>query len=273
MDVQRKPAAPRPDHELMSCLGEAFRLHREPCDQQCRPQDAAERHEQVMRDLVDVTTSSSGLIRIYRPTPTAAFSRRDSQHPGYEHARGAVIGLGFVPTVRPTAGHLAIYGNGSVILDVVSPHRDPRRDPLGRFATMARLLSGLLISLGVDARIGAVDGEYCPGRFSVNAAGQRKLVGLSQRMTANAYYLGAVIAVEPDKYALRATQQAYPLLDLDIDASTFGALAEEVDGISVDIFIDSLVAMLSCELPLVGQYHADGMNVPTTMVCPSGVTL
>ena len=92
-------------------------------------------------------------------------------------------------------------------------------------------------------------------------------------MTANAYYLGAVIAVEPDKYALRATQQAYPLLDLDIDASTFGALAEEVDGISVDIFIDSLVAMLSCELPLVGQYHADGMNVPTTMVCPSGVTL
>ena len=59
-------------------------------------------------------------------------------------------------------------------------------------------------------------------------------------MTANAYYLGAVIAVEPDKYALRATQQAYPLLDLDIDASTFGALAEEVDGISVDIFIDHL---------------------------------
>ena len=260
MDVQQKPAAPRPDREPMSCLGGAFRLHRETCDQQCRPKDAAERHEQVMRDLVDVTRSSSGVIRIYRPTPTAAFSRRDSQHPGYEHARDAVIGLGFVPTVRPTAGHLAIYGHGSVILDVVSPHRDPRCDPIGRFATMARLLSGLLISLGVDARIGAVDGEYCPGRFSVNAAGQRKLIGLSQRMTASAYYLGAVIAVEPDKHALRATRQAYPLLDLDIDISTFGALAEEVDGITAEIFIDALVAMLLHELPLVGQYHADGID-------------
>ena len=264
MDVQRKPAAPRPDHEMMSCLGEAFRLHREPCDQQCWPQDAAERHEQVMRDLVDVTKSSSGVIRIYRPTPTAAFSRRDSQHPGYEHARGAVIGLGFVPTVRPTAGHLAIYGNGSVILDVVSPHRDPRCDPIGRFAIMARLLSGLLISLGVDARIGAVDGEYCPGRFSVNAAGQRKLIGLSQRMTASAYYLGAVIAVEPDKHALRATRQAYPLLDLDIDISTIGSLAEEVDGITAEIFIDSLVAMLLCELPLVGLDPAEGIDCTHT---------
>ncbi|MEC7852949.1 MAG: hypothetical protein VXX27_00385 [Pseudomonadota bacterium] len=125
---------------------------------------------------------------------------------------------------------------------------------------MARLLSGLLISLGVDARIGAVDGEYCPGRFSVNAAGQRKLIGLSQRMTASAYYLGAVIAVEPDKHALRATRQAYPLLDLDIDISTFGALAEEVDGITAEIFIDALVAMLLHELPLVGQYHADGID-------------
>ena len=260
MDVQQKPAAPRPDREPMSCLGGAFRLHRETCDQQCRPKDAAERHEQVMRDLVDVTRSSSGVIRIYRPTQTAAFSRRDSQHPGYEHARDAVIGLGFVPTVRPTAGHLAIYGHGSVILDVISPHRDPRCDPIGRFAIMARLLSGLLISLGVDARIGAVDGEYCPGRFSVNAAGQRKLIGLSQRMTASAYYLGAVIAVEPDKHALRATRQAYPLLDLDIDISTFGALAEEVDGITAEIFIDALVAMLLHELPLVGQYHADGID-------------
>ena len=125
----------------------------------------------------------------------------------------------------------------------------------------------------MNARIGAVDGEYCPGRFSVNAAGQHKLVGLSQRMTANAYYLGAVIAVEPHKYALRAIQQAYPLLDLDLDISTFGALAEEVDGITENIFIDSLVAMLSCELPLVGQCQADCMNVHTPMACPSEVTL
>ena len=86
MDVQRKPAAPRPDRELMSCFEGAFRLYREPFDQKHRPQDAAERHEQVMQDLVDVTKSSSGVIRIYRPTPTAAFSRRDGQHPGYEHA-------------------------------------------------------------------------------------------------------------------------------------------------------------------------------------------
>ena len=46
-----------------------------------------------------------------------------------------------------------------------------------------RRVAGLgLGRLGVDARVGEVPGEYCPGAFSVNARGRIKLAGVGQRL-------------------------------------------------------------------------------------------
>ena len=36
--------------------------------------------------------------------------------------------------------------------------------------------------LGLDARLGELAGEYCPGEFSVNLAGRSKVMGVGQRV-------------------------------------------------------------------------------------------
>ena len=52
-----------------------------------------------------------------------------------------------------------------------------------------------LCSLGVDARIGEVAGEYCPGKYSVNARGATKIMGVGQRLARHAAHVGGVIVV------------------------------------------------------------------------------
>ena len=55
-----------------------------------------------------------------------------------------------------------------------------------RFERLGGVIVRALRGLGVDARVGEVEGEYCPGAWSVNARGQIKLAGIGQRMIAGA---------------------------------------------------------------------------------------
>ncbi|AXT83754.1 hypothetical protein C6I20_00085 [Aeromicrobium sp. A1-2] len=41
------------------------------------------------------------IVRIHRPEPTAAFSRRDSRLPGFERAAEGCRAAGFTPVIRP----------------------------------------------------------------------------------------------------------------------------------------------------------------------------
>ena len=51
--------------------------------------------------------------------------------------------------------------------------------------------------------MGEVPGEYCPGRWSVNAGGARKLAGIGQRVISGGAHVGTVIVVD-DAAAVRA---------------------------------------------------------------------
>jgi octanoyl-[GcvH]:protein N-octanoyltransferase len=74
-----------------------------------------------------------------------------------------------------------------------------------------------------------VPGEYCPGRWSVNAAGARKLAGIGQRVVARGSHTGAVIVVDGAERIREVLVPVYEALELDWDPRTVGALAEEVD--------------------------------------------
>ena len=58
---------------------------------------------------------------------------------------------------------------------------------------MAELIAATLRGLGVDARVGEVPGEYCPGAYSVNARGAVKLSGIGQRMIRGGAHMGGVV--------------------------------------------------------------------------------
>ncbi|GAB1692479.1 biotin/lipoate A/B protein ligase family protein [Krasilnikovia sp. M28-CT-15] len=172
------------------------------------------------------------ILRVYSPEPTAAFSRRDTLRPGHAGAADAVRGLGFTPVVRPQGGSLAAYHQGSVVIDHVHRAERASPDPVERFQRFAELHAALLVRLGVPARIGPVAGEYCPGEYSINAAGV-KIVGSAQRVTRDGWLFSTVIQVCGTRRLREVLTAAYRELGYDFEPATVGTLADVVSGVTV----------------------------------------
>lgn len=205
--------------------------------------------------LTDLGRAADGLLRVHRPRPTAAFSRRDSLAPGYPAASSAAAAHGFAPVVRPAGGRLAAYHRDALVLDLVAPHPAPHAGHRARFAAAAATLAEGLRELGVDARPGAVPGEYCPGEFSVNARGATKLVGTAQRLTRHGYLFSVVVLVDDPEPVRAVLAAAYPLLGLDWDPATVGSVADEVAGITVAevaaTLVPRMLGVIASGLPVV----------------------
>jgi lipoate-protein ligase A len=192
----------------------------------------------------DDGAAAEGRLRVQSPRPTAAFSRLDSLAAGFSRAQDAAREHGFTPVIRPAGGRLAAYHEGALVLDLVAPHPDPRRGTRERFAVGGECLAGGLRALDVDARVGPVPGEYCPGEFSMNAGGVAKLVGTAQRVTRYGYLFSAVVLVadpEPVRAVLRC---AYADLAFEWDPATVGCVADTVPRATVDGVAEVLVPRL-----------------------------
>ena len=134
------------------------------------------------------------VLRSYRPTPTVAFGRRDTFLPGFSRAVAAARGRGFTPVIRGAGGRAAAYDESCLIFDeVMTADGSGIRE---RFAEDAHRQANVLQGLGIDARVGEVAGEYCPGEFSVNARGRVKLIGAAQRIVRGAWLLSSVVVVQ-----------------------------------------------------------------------------
>ena len=116
-------------------------------------------------------------LRIARPGTTVAFAKRDAVTDGYEEAVRAAREHGFEATLRLAGGRAAVFHDGTMEIGHAIPDEEPRAGIHDRFRHTADRLARALASLGVDARVGEVAGEYCPGRYSVNARGAAKLAG------------------------------------------------------------------------------------------------
>lgn len=180
------------------------------------------------------------VIRSYRPAPTVAFGRRDSFLSGFANAVAAARRCGFTPVIRGAGGRAAAYDQGCLIFDEVMP-----ADGSGireRFADDARRQAVVLRSLGVDARVGEVAGEYCPGEFSVNARGVVKLIGAAERIVHGAWLHSSVVVVEGATQLRAVLEAVYSSLGLDWDPATVGAVADESPGVGVEDVRRALLA-------------------------------
>jgi octanoyl-[GcvH]:protein N-octanoyltransferase len=166
-------------------------------------------------------------LRLAQPGRAVAFSKRDVVSPGYAAAVGAARASGFEPIVRLAGGRAAIFHEGTLELAHAVADEDPRAGIHARFAAAAALMARALRGLGVDAYVGEVPGEYCPGRYSVNAAHARKLAGLGQRVVAGGSHTGAVIVVDGAEPVKAVLGPVYEALGVDWDPTTVGAVADE----------------------------------------------
>lgn len=182
-----------------------------------------------------------GALRLHALAPAVAFGKLDALAAGFPAAVDAVRELGFAPFERLAGGRAAVYHEGALVVDEVLAEPHATGGIERRYAATAEVLVEALRTLGVDARIGAVAGEYCPGDFSVNARGARKLTGTAQRVIRGAAYVGTVIVVRDADRVARVVRDVYASLGLEVDPETTGAVADEAPGATVETVAAALL--------------------------------
>jgi lipoate-protein ligase A len=116
---------------------------------------------------------------------------------------------------------------------------------------MAGVMVDAFEALGIDARIGELPGEYCPGEWSVNVAGRVKVMGVGQRLVRGAAHVGGVVVVDDGERIRDVLIPVYRALDLDWDPRTCGALADRSPGLDKDKVIAAIIAAMSKRFELV----------------------
>jgi octanoyl-[GcvH]:protein N-octanoyltransferase len=167
-------------------------------------------------------------IRIHRPGNEVAFGRQDVASHRYEEAAEAARAAGFAAVERLAGGRAAVFHEGTIAIARAYSDPQPPKRTYARFEEMAGLIADALRGLGVDARVGEVPGEYCPGAYSVNARGKSKLAGIGQRMIRGGAHLGGVVIASGGRDIARVLEPVYRALELDWDPATSGSVSEEL---------------------------------------------
>jgi octanoyl-[GcvH]:protein N-octanoyltransferase len=180
-------------------------------------------------------------LRVHRPGAVVAFGPRDRVAPGFPQAVSAARSRGFGVVERLAGGRAAVFHQGTIAFSWAIP--DPRaRDGIRpRFDAAAEIVVDAFRSLGVDARVGELPGEYCPGAHSVNAGGRTKLMGVGQRIIDGAAHVGGVIVVTGADRVRDVLVPVYRALDLPWDPATVGSLEDEIPGMTWERAADTVI--------------------------------
>ena len=185
-----------------------------------------------------------------RDRPRGGLRQARRARSGYGDAVRAAAEEGFGAVLRLAGGRAAIFHEGTLRW----PRGAVRRSAGGHPRALrgeATLMRRALGRLGVHARVGGVGGEYCPGRWSVNAGGARKLVGIGQRVVAGGSHTGSVIVVEDSDRVERVLGPVYAALSLAWNPETVGAVEDEAPGIRWAGMRDAVLAEYAARYDLV----------------------
>ena len=202
--------------------------------------DAALATALLRRASRDPTTDR--VVRVYTPAPTVAFGRLDANRPQFAEVAATARRHGVAPVVRGTGGRAAAYHEQTVVLEILSPDDEGPAGLKPRFGRFAGDLVEILRGLGVDARIGPVPGEYCPGDWTVNGAGRVKLAGTAQRVMARAWMIGAELVVTNADSIRAVLADVYAALELDFDPATAAAVTNLRPDVTVDAVRSAVIA-------------------------------
>jgi lipoate-protein ligase A len=191
------------------------------------------------------------VLRLHVPGAVVAFGRSDRAHPGYPQAVRAALANGFGAVERLAGGKAAVFHEHTISFALATPEADPKTGIEDRFSEMAGIMVEAFESLGVDARIGEVPGEYCPGRWSVNVGGKVKVMGVGQRLVRGAAHVGGVVVVDDGERIRDVLIPVYRALEIDWDPRTTGALADRAPGLDDAKVIRAIVAAVSRRYDLV----------------------
>lgn len=183
-------------------------------------------------------------IRLHRTGRVLAFGRQDAASERFQAAVAAARGAGFEPIVRLAGGRAALYHEGTIALSWATSDPNPTSGTHSRFEQLSELLADAVRRLGIDARVGEVPGEYCPGAYSVNARGRSKLVGIGQRIVSGGAHLGVVVVVRDSALVREALIPVYDALGLEWDPGTAGSVEDELGTAELAVVEDAILGKM-----------------------------
>ena len=182
------------------------------------------------------------VLRFYQPLASAVvFSRRDTNAPRFTQAVAMAKRSGFQVAVRSAGGRAVAYTTEALVIDHVRHEPQAVTGQNTRFEYFAALYAGVLNGLGIPAAVGAVPGEYCPGAYSVNVRGRKKVVGTAQRVLRSAWLFSTLVILGDEDRLQPVLRDVYDMLDQPFDECSVGSVGAEVAGFQATDLIDALV--------------------------------
>jgi lipoate-protein ligase A len=195
--------------------------------------------------LVRVSRGEVGeTFRLNVPPRIVAFGKLDRHSPGYDEALAAAATHGYAAVERLAGGRAAVFHERTLAFSWTIPDPSPRIGIRARFEAAAGLMVRAMHRIGVDAAVGEVPGEYCPGEYSVHVGGRRKVMGIGQRLTRRAAHIGGVVVVDDASAVREVLIPVYEALELAWDPATAGAVTDAAPGITPAAMAAAITAEL-----------------------------
>ena len=173
------------------------------------------------------------------------FSSLDARRPGFSRAVEIAGEAGFASAIRLAGGHAAAFLEESMAFAWAIRDEDARIRIRPRFEALAELIVAALQRLGLDARVGEIPGEYCPGEFSVNIAGRVKVMGVGQRVIRNGAHVGGVLTIAQSDQLRTTLVPIYEALELDFRPETAGGIADFDPSLGLEDVVDAVQSVLA----------------------------
>ncbi len=186
-------------------------------------------------------------MRLTWPPAMVAFGRQDVASANYAEGVKAAREGGFAAIERLAGGRAAVFHEQTLAIAHARPDEEPQAHIYPRFEESSGWIERGLKRLGVDARVGEVPGEYCPGGYSVNARGEKKLAGIGQKLIKHAGHLGGVLVVDGSARVRDVLMPVYEALGLEFDPGTAASVADELPSVTMLEVEQALIEEL-CEL-------------------------
>jgi lipoate-protein ligase A len=198
--------------------------------------------------------------RVHPTSRMVAFGRRDTHEDRYREAAAIARAAGYAPVERLAGGRAAVFHEGTIGVSVVTPEVDATTGIHDRFTHITELTVDALSALGIDPHVGEVHGEYCPGEYSVSAAGRVKLAGYGQRLIRGAAHVGGVVVVSGADEVNRLLVPIYEVLGLLLDPSATGAIEHERGPVTIEAVIEAFSRALA------QRWDVDVVPLPGSLV-------
>lgn len=168
-------------------------------------------------------------VSITPSTRHVGVTRRDTFRPGFADAVGAANAMGYPVLVRSSGGGATAADFGTFGFSIIRPadEKEVGRGIRDRYDEAANLVLGAFSRLGVNAEVGEVRDEFCPGDHSIRVGdgnGGMKVVGIAQRITRRATSVGGIVLVEGERELALVLEEVYAAMRLPFRPATVGSL-------------------------------------------------